>query len=80
MVNYIWILAATIIAGIGFTVGKFVGNIITDVGETFVIVAFKRMARSGNEVMQDVCRKHKINYEGGVNKTAVKNQIGFRID
>lgn len=80
MANLGFIGMAAFIGGITFTIGKYVGKSITEVLETGLIVMFKRMARNGNEIAQEALRNSGINYEGGVNKTTVKNQIGFRVD
>ena len=49
--------------GIGFTVGKEIGELIKAVLSGLEIGLIKGLAKNGNKTAQEVCKKAKIDYE-----------------
>lgn len=70
---------AAFAVGIGFTVGKEIGDLIKAVVSIATIDLTKCLAKSGNKTAQEICKKAEIDYEPKENDEEhyAKMKIGF---
>ena len=67
--------------GVGFTVGKAVGGCVNSVTSGFWLETLKSLAKCGNTVAQDTCKRCNIEYEkqDEYKENSEKVKMGFHV-